>query len=168
MAARMLVFAAMIGAASGCAGAHPQPATAADKAPEALAPAEVIHEVEGAVEQYRQAYEVKSLDALEPLYLHGPGLVLVIQGDRKSGWQAVRNYLDGLLMAAAEIRVRVSDVSVVALGDSAATAVATLERSVSDGTTMLSVTGTLTLVFERLGSDWKIASEHFSYAPKTP
>lgn len=164
-----MLAAVALGSGVGC-GAQRAASTAATTPAKAqkLAPAEVVREVKGAVEQYRQAYEVKSLDALAPLYLQGPGLELVIQGERTSGWDSVRNYLSARLSAATEIHARTSDVSVVALGNTAAAAVLTLFRSISDGTATLSVTGTLTLVFRRVGGDWKIASEHFSYPPKTP
>src|ERR1043166_6856607 len=58
-----------------------------------LTPKEVTVATRGAIEQGRQGYEVRSIDALERLYSHDPDIVLVNDGVTLIGWSSV----DGML-----------------------------------------------------------------------
>src|SRR4051812_26551754 len=51
-----------------------------------LTPKEVTVATRGVIEQWRQAYEVRSIDALEQLYSHDPDIVLVNDGVTLIGW----------------------------------------------------------------------------------
>lgn len=165
----MLIVAA---AAAGCAGAQPEPVTT-PRAPESEAPVEVVEAVKDAVEQYRQAYEVRALEALEPLYVRGPELVVITGGRRYRGWEEVRGYLSELLQNAREVRMKLSDLKVIKLGDASALATVAVEREIGDGTTSVTENGLLSLVFlYRSGLQgaerWRIVGEHFSRTPRTP
>jgi len=126
-------------------------------------PEEVVTAGKGLIEEYRQAYEVRSADALSGLYAHTLDVVLVQQGKEWAGWTDVRNYLKELLQHATEIHLTLSDVTVTALGDDASTVVAGVRREVSDGTTTVTTEGVLTLALRRKGGKWLITTEHFSY-----
>jgi ketosteroid isomerase-like protein len=129
---------------------------------------EVVAAGKQALEQYRQAFEVRSLEALAPLYEHIDSLVVVQQGNPVVGWAEHESRLTSLFSTATDIRVKVKDVTVTALGADGVVVNATMSRELADGVTRLEDSGPLTLVLRRVGGRWRIASEHYSYTPRTP
>ena len=146
-------------ALAGC----PQPRPAEPTAAASATPADVATAARGAVEQWRQAYEVRSLDALGKLYAHDAGLVVVQDGLPLIGWTSVEAVLKDRLAHAKEIHVRLKDVSVTSQAPTVATALATMTRELSDGVTTVTENGALTLVLRRGATGWLIVSEHYSY-----
>jgi len=144
---------------TGCPAGKPAQTTPAA----ALAPQEVVSAAKGVIEQWRQAYEVRSFDALAKLYVHGLDLVIVHDGQPLMGWSAVEPVLRDRLGKAKEIHVRLKDVTVASLGPTAAAALATMTREVSDGVTTVTENGALTLVLRRGADGWQIVQEHYSY-----
>jgi hypothetical protein len=117
-----------------------------------------------AVEQWRQGWEVRSIDALKPLYRHDGQTVLVYQGRAQVGWPAAEAYLRNQVEGARAIHLLLDDGQVTALGDDGATYSARLGREISDGAVTVSDRGFLTITFARSGDVWEIVSEHYSYA----
>jgi ketosteroid isomerase-like protein len=116
-----------------------------------------------AVEQWRQGWEVRSMEALAPLYRHDDHTVVVYQGQPHIGWPQAETFLRSAVEGAREVHLTVSDGQVAALGDSGATYAARLIREISDGAVTVSDTGYLTLTFARTGASWEIVAEHYSY-----
>ena len=146
-------------AIAGCP--RPKPA---DTTPAASAtPKEVVAAAKGVIEQWRQAYEVRSFDALGKLYVHDLDLVVVQDGLAMMGWSTVEPVLRDRLTKAKEIHVRLKDVGVTSLGPTAAAAIATMTREVSDGVTTVTENGALTLVLRRGADGWQIVQEHYSF-----
>ncbi len=143
------------------APAKPEPA-------KVVTPEDVVQAANGTVEKYRQAYQVRSVDALAELYSQTVDLVLVHQGQAHHGWNGVAEYLRGLLAGASEVRVKISAVAVTAVGDQGAAVSAEMVRAVSDGVTTVEEKGVLTLTIRRESDRWVIVQEHFSYRPQAP
>jgi ketosteroid isomerase-like protein len=137
--------------------------TPADKPAPVAVPKEVVAAGHAAVDQWRQAYEVKSVDALEKLYAHDADVAVVQDGVSSIGWASVRSMLEDRLARASQIHVRLKDVQVASLAPTIASAVATMSREVSTGATTVTDNGTLTLVLRKDGEAWVIALEHYSY-----
>lgn len=131
-------------------------------APEAV-PEDVARAIEGAVEQYKQAYEVRSLEALGALYTHDLDVVSVYQGRTHQGWSQVEADLRMRLQDATKVRMVIKDLSIQALGSDVAVATAGLERSIGDDATTMTERGALTLVFRKIDDRWMLVTEHFSY-----
>lgn len=129
----------------------------------AATPQDVITAARGAIEQWRQAYEVRSFDALGKLYVHDRGTVLVQDGTPFVGWTAIEAMLKDRLAHATEIHVRLKEIHVMSLAPTVASAIATMTREVSDGTTTVTENGALTLVLTKTGAGWQIVAEHYSY-----
>lgn len=153
-AAAGLVVLAVI-AAGGC---PPKPA-----APVAAPPADLVAAVTGAIEQWRQAYEIRSMEALARLYVHEPGLAIVQDGALLLGWAAIEPALRGRLARASEIRVRLKDLQIVPLAPGAAVAVSAMIRESTEGAATVKEDGVVTLVLREDPQGWAIASEHYSY-----
>ncbi|MBK9030185.1 MAG: nuclear transport factor 2 family protein [Myxococcales bacterium] len=116
-----------------------------------------------AVEQWRQGWEVRSMDALAPLYRHDDHTIVVYQGQAQIGWPQAETYLRRAVDGAREIHLTLDDGRVSALGDGGATFAARLTREISDGAVTVSDAGYLTLTFARSGEAWEIVAEHYSY-----
>lgn len=157
--ALLVVLAGLAGA-----GCPPKPA-----APAVAQAPDLVGEVERAVEQWRQAYEARSIDVLARLYFHGahgahePGLILVEDSTRLVGWAAIEPVLRARLASATAVHVRLADLHVVALGADAAVASAKMTREATEGATTVTEQGLLTLALRRNGETWVIAGEHYSY-----
>jgi ketosteroid isomerase-like protein len=130
-------------------------------------PVDVARAIEGAVEQYRQAYEVRSLEGLAQLYARGLDVVTVYQGKTFQGWSEVKADQGRRLQDATKVRLVITDLSIQALGVDVAVATAGLERTIGDDATTTTERGTLTLVFHRVDTKWLVAAEHFSYPTKS-
>ena len=151
-------------AAGACGGSQAPP----PEAPQAAAPidaGDAAGAARAVLEQYRQAHEVRSVEALDPLYLAGPELVRVWQGQRTAGWDPARAELAALFNRARSVKLRVDQVIVQPLGPDGVVLVADASRTVADGVTSVRVDGVLTLVLRRQDQRWLIVSEHFSYPP---
>ena len=129
-----------------------------------LTPKEVVIATRGAVEQWRQAYEVRSMDALGKLYAHDIDVVIVQDGVTLIGWGSVEGLLKDRINRAKEIHIRLKEVQVTSVAPTAAFAVATMSREMSDGVTSVTENGSLTLVFRKdATAGWLIVGEHYSY-----
>ena len=131
--------------------------------PRAAAPKDVVAAARATVEQWRQAYEVRSVEALAKLYTHDLDTVDVQDGQTWIGWSAVESMLKERISRAKTIHVRLKELQVASLAPDVAVAVATMTREVSDGTTSVSENGALTLVLRKDGEVWHIVTEHYSY-----
>jgi ketosteroid isomerase-like protein len=147
-----------------CGGRAPAPEEPTPEKP--LTPAEVVAAGSGAAEQYRQAWEVRSFDALAELYAQDLDVIVVHQGESHHGWTAVQRYLKRLLGTAAEVHMKMSEVTVTALGPAGAAVAADLRREINDGTSAVIEDGSLTLALRKDGDRWLIVSEHFSFPPR--
>ena len=156
---RHVVALAIVVLVAGCP--HPKAAETTPAASET--PKEVVAAAKGIIEQWRQAYEVRSFDALAKLYAHDIDLVIVLDGLPLLGWSTVEPVLKDRLAKAKEIHVKLKDVQVASLGPTGAAAVATMTREVSDGVTTVTENGALTLVLRRTADGWQIVQEHYSY-----
>ena len=128
-------------------------------------PKEVVAAGRATVEEWRQAYEEKSLETLAKLYAHDIELVVVQDGNPYVGWTSVEPMLRDRLARAKQIHVRLRDVQVVSIAPVAASVLATMTREISDGVTTVTEHGTLTIVLRRddASGAWQIIAEHYSY-----
>lgn len=152
-AAFLLVVLLVAGCPRGGAQPPPRPAT----------PKEVVAGARATIEQWRQAYEVRSFEALSKLYAHDLDLVVIQDGVPIIGWSSVEIMLKDRLARYKEIRVRLKDIQVQSLCPTAAIATAVMGRELSDGVTTITENGALTIVLRRAGENWIIVTEHYSY-----
>lgn len=147
-------------ALTACGGSRPM---AEVQSPTPELPQDQVAAIEGVVEQYRQAYEVVSLEALEGLYSQDLDLVLVYQGKEHRGWTSVQAFLTERLAGASSVRMGMKDVSIRDLGPGVAVVSARRESSIGDGAVTVTETGILTLVVQNQQGRWMVVAEHFSF-----
>jgi ketosteroid isomerase-like protein len=126
-------------------------------------PKEVVAGARATIEQWRQAYEVRSFDALAKLYAHDIDLVVVQDGVPLVGWASVEGMLKDRLARFKQIHIRLKDIQVQSLGPTAATATAAMTREQGDDVTTVTEGGALTVVLRLEGDTWVIVAEHYSY-----
>jgi ketosteroid isomerase-like protein len=150
---------AVLAAAVACRGGASAPAVPVAPA----APADVVNAGRSAVEAWRQAYEVRSADALAKLYAHDADVEIVQDGVPLRGWTAIEPVLRKRFEHAKDIHVKLKDEAVIAIGPAAAAVAATMTREISDGVTTVTENGALTLVLHHDPAGWVIVVEHYSY-----
>ena len=160
---RWLVLLAL---ATGCGGAAAAVEPERPAETRTATPVPVEEAAKGVAEQYRQAYEVRSFDALSQLYARNLDLVVAHQGTSHAGWTAVETHLKALLEGSQAIHIKLDDVVVTAMGSGAASVVATMKREINDGTSAVVERGVLTLFVRNEADSWVIVTEHFSYPPR--
>lgn len=126
-------------------------------------PKDTVSAARATLEQWRQAYEVKSMDALARLYAHDGDVAVVLEGVPLVGWRSVEAMLQDRLARAELVHVRLKDVQVAQIAPDVASVLATMTREVQTGATTVTENGTITLVLRRDGDAWVIAAEHYSY-----
>ncbi|MCP4446276.1 MAG: nuclear transport factor 2 family protein [Myxococcales bacterium] len=136
---------------------------AAETVPVEVVPEDTRLAAEGVLEQYRQAFEIASIEALTPLYSQDLDLLLVYQGKEHRGWTAVLAFLTQRLNGVSSVRMSFKDVSIRELGTGIAMIHATRESSMGDGSITVSERGILTLILQNRDGRWMVAAEHFSY-----
>jgi len=123
----------------------------------------VVAAAKATIEQWRQAYEIRSVDALARLYARDVDLVVVQEGTTYLGWSSVEAMLKDRIARTGSIHIRLKDMQVLSLAPEVATAYATMTRELTFESTTVTENGTLTLVLRKQGAGWVITSEHYSY-----
>jgi ketosteroid isomerase-like protein len=121
-------------------------------------------EIQATVEQYRQAWDVLSIDALAPLYFASDDLVLVRQGHAWRGWEAVRGGLADLFRQTTKLELVLSNETINQAGDGGAVVTADVHLTWTSNSVITDQQGALTLVLRRGAAGWKIVGEHYSFA----
>lgn len=137
--------------------------TAETTPPRTLTPKEVVAGARATIEQWRQAYQVRSFEALAKLYAHELDLVVVQDGQQLVGWSSVEAMLKDRIERFPKITIRLRDITVASLAATAATATASMTREVGDETTTVTESGALTVVLRKEGDLWVIVAEHYSH-----
>lgn len=125
-------------------------------------PKEVVAGARATIEQWRQAYQVHSFEALAKLYAHELDLVVVQDGQPLVGWTSVEANLKDRLARYPKIVIRLRDIQVASLGPTAATATAVMTRELGDDVTTVTEGGALTVVLRKEADLWVIVAEHYS------
>lgn len=131
--------------------------------PRPATPKEVIAAGRATIEQWRQSFQVHSVEAVSKLYAHEDTLVVVQDGQPVVGWTSVESMLKDQLEKHPKVLIRLKDIQVTGLGETSATATAAMTREIGDETTTVSESGALTLVLRRDGEVWVIVAEHYSH-----
>ena|SRR5579883_2512778 len=151
--------------AAACAhgGGAPEGGTPSHNQAAVATPKDVVAAARSAIERWREAYEVKSVEGLTELYAHDPDTVVVLEGQPLIGWSSVEAALKDRLARADAIHVTLKDIQIASLAPTVAHLTATLTREVQAGATTVTEHGTVTVVMEKRGDAWLIVAEHYSY-----
>lgn len=126
-------------------------------------PKEVVASARATIEQWRQAHQVRSFEALAQLYAKERGLVLVQDGLQLVGWSSIEAMIKDRFEKFPKVHIRLKDIQVASLGPTSATATASMTREIGDEVTTVTESGALTIVLRKDGDRWVIVAEHYSH-----
>lgn len=159
-----LLIAASGAAAVGCGGGGSSGGARPTAPPPTPGQDDAFSAVFRAVEQWRQGWQVRSLEALAPLYRHDDHTIIVYQGRPLLGWDSAEAWLRAQLAGVSSVHIRIEDGVVTTLGPDSASFAARMGRDLSDGVITRADEGFLTLTFVREDGRWQIVAEHYSFA----
>src|SRR5437870_8245834 len=113
---RNFILAVLLIATSACGGGSKTTTTPSDPAS-----GDAFAAVFRAVEQWRQGWEVRSLDALTPLYRQDGNTVVVYQGKAHVGWPQAQTYLRSTIEGAKNVHLTLEEGQVTSIGSGGAT-----------------------------------------------
>src|SRR5712692_2757067 len=119
-------------------------------------------EVQQAVRSYVDALNKADAATLVEMYSREAGVTSVGDGQITRGWDAIRSTLDSIAGAEGKYRVATGSIDVIPLGSSYALALTSTIFTVKSGDQAVQLRGAMTLVFKRIGAEWKIIHDHTS------
>lgn len=115
-----------------------------------------------AVRSYVDANNRVDVQAMVDAYSKSPGVSAVGLGDIRRGWEAIRMQADSAAGMEGLMKLSLGAIDVTPLGASHALVVSSVAIRVETEGGVVQLRGALTIVFERVGSAWKILHEHLS------
>ena len=108
-------------------------------------------------------------EAVTQLYWNSPQLLIFNNnGTVTRGWEQARSNRESLYAKVSDVKLDVRDVRVKTLGPSAAVATCLWEQSQTAGGQPERATGRLTIVYQKVGAEWKIVHTHTSPDKPSP
>lgn len=129
--------------------------------------ATVRTEILQAVRAYVDAINKADAATLVEIYSREAGVTSVGDGQITRGWDAIRSTADSIAGAEGKYKVATGSIDVVPLGPGYALALTSTILTVKSGDQEAQLRGAMTLVFKKLGGDWKIIHDHTSTVSPT-
>jgi ketosteroid isomerase-like protein len=108
------------------------------------------------------AFNRADVATLVEMYSREAGVTSVGDGQIMRGWDAIRSAFDSITGAEGKYKVSTGSVDIVPLGPSYALALTSTILTVKSGDQEAQLRGAMTLVFKKIGGDWKIIHDHTS------
>lgn len=129
--------------------------------------ATVRTEVQQAVRAYVDAVNKADAATLVEMYSREAGVTSVGDGQITRGWDAIRSTADSIAGAEGKYKVATGSIDVVPLGPGYALALTSTILTVKSGDQEVQLRGAMTLVFKKIGGEWKIIHDHTSTVSQT-
>ena len=129
----------------------------------ATAPAVVVGSVSETFNELLNGIRKADVDAVTNIYWNSPRLILFnSNGTVTKGWEQMRRNRESSYKDLKDVKLEVRDVSISMLGrDGAVVSCLWTQSQISKGAPD-SASGRMTLVFKRVGKDWKVIHLHTS------
>lgn len=146
------------------------PAAAAKKSPAVTTPQTTgSAAVLAAFNKLRAGIEKADVEAVTSVYWKAPGLVLFNNnGTVTKGWEQMRKNRESSYPELKDVKLDVRDISIIMLGRDGAVLSCLWTQSQTYKGTPETATGRMTLVFKRVGKDWKAVHLHTSPDKEDP
>ncbi len=129
--------------------------------------ATVRTEVQQAVRAYVDAINKADAATLVEMYSREAGVTSVGDGQITRGWDAIRSTADSIAGAEGKYKVATGSIDVTPLGPGHALALTSTILTVKSGDQEVQLRGAMTLVFKKIGTEWKIIHDHTSTVTPT-
>ena len=124
-------------------------------------------EVQQAVRAYVDAFNKADAATLVEMYSREAGVTSVGDGQITRGWDAIRSTADSIAGAEGKYKVATGSIDVIPLGPGYALALTSTILTVKSGDQEVQVRGAMSLVFKKIGGQWKIIHDHTSTVTPT-
>jgi len=129
--------------------------------------ATVRTEVQQAVRAYVDAINKADAATLVEMYSREAGVTSVGDGQITRGWDAIRSTADSIAGAEGKYKVATGSIDVTPLGPGHALALTSTILTVKSGDQEVQLRGAMTLVYKKIGAEWKIIHDHTSTVTPT-
>ncbi len=129
--------------------------------------ATVRTELQQAVRAYVDAFNRADVATLVEMYSREAGVTSVGDGQIMRGWDAIRSAYDSIAGAEGKYKVSTGSIDIVPLGPGYAMALTSTIITVKSGDQGTQLRGAMTLVFKKIGGEWKIIHDHTSTVTPT-
>ena len=129
--------------------------------------ANVRTEIQQAVRAYVDAINKADAATLVEMYSREAGVTSVGDGQITRGWDAIRSTADSIAGAEGKYKVATGSIDVTPLGSGYALALTSTILTVKSGDQEVQLRGAMTLVFKKIGAEWKIIHDHTSTVTPT-
>src|SRR5437773_11726037 len=129
--------------------------------------ASVRTEVQQVVRAYVDAFNKADAAALTEMYSREAGVTSVGDGQITRGWDAIRSIADSIAGAEGKYKVATGSIDVTPLGPGHALALTSTILTVKSGDQEVQLRGAMTLVYKKIGAEWKIIHDHTSTVTPT-
>src|SRR3989442_9326243 len=124
-------------------------------------------EVRQAVRAYVDAFNKADAATLVEMYSREAGVTSVGDGQITRGWDAIRSTADSIAGAEGKYKVATGSIDVTPLGPGHALALTSTILTVKSGDQEVQLRGAMTLVYKKIGAEWKIIHDHTSTVTPT-
>src|SRR3989475_9267232 len=129
--------------------------------------ATVRTEIQQAVRAYVDAINKADAATLTEMYSREAGVTSVGDGQITRGWDAIRSTADSIAGAEGKYKVATGSIDIVPLGPGYSLALTSTILTVKSGDQEVQLRGAMTLLFKRIGAEWKIIHDHTSTVTPT-
>ncbi len=129
--------------------------------------ASVRTEIQQAVRAYVDAINKADAATLVEMYSREAGVTSVGDGQITRGWDAIRSTADSIAGAEGKYKVATGSIDVSPLGTGYALALTSTILTVKSGDQEVQLRGAMTLLFKKIGAEWKIIHDHTSTVTPT-
>ena len=124
-------------------------------------------EIQQAVRAYVDAINKADAATLVEMYSREAGVTSVGDGQITRGWDAIRSTADSIAGAEGKYKVATGSIDVTPLGPGHALALTSTILTVKSGDQEVQLRGAMTLVYKKIGAEWKIIHDHTSTVTPT-
>ncbi|TMB98960.1 MAG: SgcJ/EcaC family oxidoreductase [Chloroflexi bacterium] len=129
--------------------------------------ANVRTEIQQAVRAYVDAINKADAATLVEMYSREAGVTSVGDGQITRGWDGIRSTADSIAGAEGKYKVATGSIDVSPLGPGYALALTSTILTVKSGEQEVQLRGAMTLVFKKIGAEWRIIHDHTSTVTPT-
>lgn len=129
--------------------------------------ATVRTEVQQAVRAYVDVFNRADVATLVEMYSREAGVTSVGDGQIMRGWDAIRSASDSIAGAEGKYKVSTGSIDIIPLGPGYAMALTSTIITLKSGDQGTPLRGAMTLVFKKIGGEWKIIHDHTSTVTPT-
>lgn len=132
---------------------------------QAVSPPAIRTEIQQAVRTYVDAWNRADASNLVEMYSRAAGVTSVGDGEIIRGWDRIRERYDSIVGVEGRFKIAIGSIDVAPMGVSHALALTSYTLTIHTDAGDVQERGAMTLVFQKVGAEWKVVHDHTSTLP---